>query len=87
MKKDIDARIKLKHLDIHFKQTLIKCEGKDYDCKLFVSMYSNFTDAIEEFYSVDYKNPIIHVAFNDMYNKKFNELKEFEESLIEREMI
>ncbi|MCD9024335.1 hypothetical protein [Cohnella silvisoli] len=81
------AKIKLSHLSIHFNRTFKKCEGGDYDRKLFVAMYNNLVEAIEEFYSLEIRSPIIAVGFNEIYEKKFDELKDLEQSLEARKMI
>ncbi|KZE65137.1 hypothetical protein AV545_04225 [Paenibacillus jamilae] len=82
-----DMRIKLSHMGINFNNTLKKCEGKDYDYRLFIAKYKNLVNAVEEFYRLEAKNSIIHVAFNDMYAKKFDELRDLEKSLKDRGMI
>lgn len=82
-----DARIMLSYLDVSFGRTLKKCEGKQHDCKLFVSIYNNLVDAIEEFHSYDIDNPIIQVGFHMIYKEKFEELKSLEKSLQERNMV
>jgi hypothetical protein len=82
-----NPEIMLNHMSTHFKSTLTKCEGKKYDCQLFVSIYLNLKEAVEEFCSMDIKSPIISVGFYDAYHAKFNELRELKESLERRGMI
>lgn len=82
-----NPEIMLNHMATHFKSTLEKCEGKKYDCHLFISMYLNLQDAVKEFCSLDIKSSLITVGFYDAYNAKFNELRELKESLERREMI
>ncbi|BFH18190.1 hypothetical protein J6TS7_29360 [Paenibacillus dendritiformis] len=82
-----DGNAQLNQLKVCFKSTLKKCEGGDYDRKLFVCMYENLVDAIKEFYSLNIKSSIIYVGFNIIYNEKFDELKSLEASLKERGMI
>ncbi|MCM3042801.1 hypothetical protein M3201_24390 [Paenibacillus motobuensis] len=80
-------RAELQHLELRFKNTLKKCAGKPNECKLFMMVYSNLVDAVEEFYSANIKNPIICVGFNQAYQKMFNKLLSLERSLINRKII
>ncbi|WII39505.1 hypothetical protein [Paenibacillus thiaminolyticus] len=82
-----DKEVKLNYLKVCFRGTLEKCEGGAYDRKLFIAMYENLVSAVEEFYSLNVESSIIHVGFNNVYNEKFNELKDLETSLKERNMV
>jgi len=82
-----EGKIKLSHLSIHFGMVAKKCEGVKDDRGLFAAIYNNLVDAIEEYCTLDIKNPVIAVGFNEIYMKKFNELKDLEASLKARGMI
>lgn len=75
------------YISVTFRKTLKACEGKPHDCKLFVGMYHVLAEAIEEFYSKGYQNPLLAVGFSMIFNSKVAELKSLEESLKARGMI
>lgn len=75
------------YVRVTFNKTLKACEGKAYDCKLFVNMYLLLVEAIEEFYRKGYENPLIRSGFSMILKQKLEELKNLEISLKNRGMI